>query len=185
MKIVMDKRLGQAETERRRLEQELMTTRTSSFNGSMISLDSNSDDSGGSPSPNPGTSTDIPPPTGEKLLLPQADYLSDLNRFVKEIVPLRVQFVINSCKWYVKVQGSCNFNKYSQQNYEHFLYYKTWSFGTVSLITPRFFFSLLRVNFENLRTCTSFGSTLEIFEDFRTTLEIFERLSINFGKKRN
>lgn len=82
MKIVMDKRLGQAETERRRLEQELMTTRTSSFNGSMISLDSNSDDSGGSPSPNPGTSTDIPPPTGEKLLLPQADYLSDLNRFV-------------------------------------------------------------------------------------------------------
>lgn len=68
MKIVMDKRLGQVETERRRLEQQLMTERTSSFHGSMISLDSNSDDSGGSPSPNPGTSADLPLPTGAKLL---------------------------------------------------------------------------------------------------------------------
>ena len=68
MKMVMDKRLGQAETERRKLEQQLMTARTSSFHGSMISLDSNSDDSGGSPSPNPGASNDIPQ-TGENLIL--------------------------------------------------------------------------------------------------------------------
>lgn len=67
MKIVMDKRLGQAETERRKLEQQLVTARTSSFHGSMISLDSNSDDSGGSPSPNPGTNVDILSPTGKKL----------------------------------------------------------------------------------------------------------------------
>ena len=46
MKIVMDKRLSQAETERRKLEQELNTVKTSGFHGSTISLDSNSDDSG-------------------------------------------------------------------------------------------------------------------------------------------
>ncbi|KAL9961401.1 hypothetical protein ACROYT_G030331 [Oculina patagonica] len=83
MKLVMDKRLGQAETERRRLEQELMTTRTSSFHGSMISLDSNSDDSGGIPSPNPGTSADIPSPT---------DCLSD-----REL--RRVAYKLNGEEW--------------------------------------------------------------------------------------
>ena len=59
MKIVMDKRLGQAESERRKLEQELMTVKTSSFHGSTISLDSNSDESVGSVSPNPVKSSDV------------------------------------------------------------------------------------------------------------------------------
>jgi len=63
MKIVMDKRLGQAEIERRRLEQ-LVSSRSSSFHGSTASLDS--DDSGESLSPRPETSSHTPPPTGEK-----------------------------------------------------------------------------------------------------------------------
>ena len=68
MKIVMDKRLGQAEVERRRLEQ-LVSSRSSSFHGSTVSLDSNSDDSGESPTPKPETSNDTPQPTGEKTVL--------------------------------------------------------------------------------------------------------------------
>ena len=66
MKIVMDKRLGQAEIERRRLEQ-LVSSRSSSFHGSTVSLDSNSDNSGESPTPKPETSSDMPQPTGEKV----------------------------------------------------------------------------------------------------------------------
>ena len=58
MKIVMDKRLSQAETERRKLEQELNTVKTSGFHGSTISLDSNSDDSAGGVSPDPGKGKD-------------------------------------------------------------------------------------------------------------------------------
>ena len=68
MKIVMDKKLGQAESERRRLEQQLITARSSSFYGSMISLDSNSDDSGSSPSPNPGTSSVEIPQNGKCII---------------------------------------------------------------------------------------------------------------------
>lgn len=54
MKIVMDKKLGQAESERRKLEQQLRTAKSVSSHGSSVSLDSNSDDSGESPSSNPG-----------------------------------------------------------------------------------------------------------------------------------
>ena len=68
MKIVMDKKLGQAESERRKLEQQLKTARSPSIHGSMISLDSNSDDSGGSPSPNPGESSAEIPQTGEQII---------------------------------------------------------------------------------------------------------------------
>ena len=67
MKMVMDKRLGQAEIERRRLEQ-LVSSRSSSFHGSTVSLDSNSDDSGESPTPKSETSGDTPLPTGEKIV---------------------------------------------------------------------------------------------------------------------
>ena len=52
MKIVMDKRLSQAETERRKLEQELNTVKTSGFHGE------NSDDSAGGVSPDPGKGKD-------------------------------------------------------------------------------------------------------------------------------
>ncbi|XP_068706499.1 uncharacterized protein [Montipora foliosa] len=52
MKIVMNKKLGEAETERRKLTQELMTARRSSLHGSTVSLDSNTDE----PPSNPGTS---------------------------------------------------------------------------------------------------------------------------------
>jgi len=69
MKIVMDKKLGQAESERRKLEQQLMTARSSSFHGSTISLDSNSDDSGGSPSPNPSLSNVEIAQTGKVIAL--------------------------------------------------------------------------------------------------------------------
>ena len=65
MKIVMDKKLGQAESERRKLEQQLITARSSSFHGSTISLESNSDDSERSCSPNPGTSSVEIPQNGK------------------------------------------------------------------------------------------------------------------------
>ena len=65
----MDKKLGQADNERRKLEQQLMGARSSSFHGSMVSLDSNSDESVGSPSPNPGTSSAEIPQNGEYIVL--------------------------------------------------------------------------------------------------------------------
>ena len=68
MKIVMDKRLEQAEIERRRLEK-LVSSRSSSFYGSTASLDSNSDESVESPTPKPETSNETPPPTGEIIVL--------------------------------------------------------------------------------------------------------------------
>jgi len=80
MKIVMDKRLGQAEIERRRLEQ-LVSSRSSSFHGSTASLDS--DDSGESLSPKPETSSHTPPPT---------DCLSD-----REL--RRVAYKLNGEEW--------------------------------------------------------------------------------------
>lgn len=82
MKIVMDKRLSQAETERRKLEQELINVKTSSHHGSMISLDSNSDDSAGGVSPKAGKGSDTA----------QSDGLSD-----REL--RRVAYKLNGEEW--------------------------------------------------------------------------------------
>ena len=51
MKIVMDKRLGQAESERQKLVQQLMWTRNPGCHGSEMSVNSNS--------ANPGASSDV------------------------------------------------------------------------------------------------------------------------------
>lgn len=57
MKIVMNKKLGDAENERKKLTQELMSARRFSFHGSTASLDSNSQDSVRGPISNPGASS--------------------------------------------------------------------------------------------------------------------------------
>ena len=68
MKIVMDKKLGQAESERKKLAQQLETLRSGAQHGSTQSLDSISDDSVESSSPQSGPSGSAEvPQTGKKL----------------------------------------------------------------------------------------------------------------------
>ena len=68
MKIVMDKKLGQAESERKKLAQQFETLRSSAQHGSTLSLDSISDDSVESSSAQSGPSSSAEvPQTGKKL----------------------------------------------------------------------------------------------------------------------
>ena len=69
MKIVMDKKLGQAESERKKLAEQLVTLRSSAQHGSTLSLDSISDDSveSSSPQSGPSSSAEIPH-TGKKIV---------------------------------------------------------------------------------------------------------------------